>query len=192
MDEKEDIGSQADFQLSDNRCENEVRSKEKVTDQSVGRLDHAVGIRDSPLLSGNQDSPSICSPVGGLRQPGGCDGHDGLSSPNRRHKRTKSCPPVERSKISGPWSLEWLHDLNQGDAGVIFSAQKKTCKGGRVGEKHKKTEYEVPRRKKAGGVFRHTLSSLKKVARLPSDERGEVVKVLKKNERRRRDESGAH
>ncbi|MCI66232.1 hypothetical protein A2U01_0087490, partial [Trifolium medium] len=26
-------------------------------------------------------------------------------------KRTKSCPPgVTRSVVSGPWSLEWLHD----------------------------------------------------------------------------------
>ncbi|MCI88492.1 hypothetical protein A2U01_0109779, partial [Trifolium medium] len=32
-------------------------------------------------------------------------------------KRTKSCPSgVNRSAMSGPWSLEWLQDLNQGDA----------------------------------------------------------------------------
>ncbi|MCI67152.1 hypothetical protein A2U01_0088410, partial [Trifolium medium] len=33
-------------------------------------------------------------------------------------KRTMSCPPgATRSIISGPWSLEWLHDRNHGDAG---------------------------------------------------------------------------
>ncbi|MCI47259.1 hypothetical protein A2U01_0068500, partial [Trifolium medium] len=31
-------------------------------------------------------------------------------------KRTKSCPPgATRSVLSGPWSLEWLHDHNHGD-----------------------------------------------------------------------------
>ncbi|MCI75242.1 hypothetical protein A2U01_0096510, partial [Trifolium medium] len=40
-----------------------------------------------------------------------------------RSKRTSSCPPeASRSVISGLWSLEWLHDHNHGDAGVIFSA----------------------------------------------------------------------
>ncbi|MCI52591.1 hypothetical protein A2U01_0073837, partial [Trifolium medium] len=43
-----------------------------------------------------------------------------------------------------------------------------------------------------GGVFRHTLSSLKKVARLPSKDQTEVLKVLKKNERRDRAGTGAH
>ncbi|MCI56375.1 hypothetical protein A2U01_0077626, partial [Trifolium medium] len=45
---------------------------------------------------------------------------------------------------------------------------------------------------KAGGVFQHTLSSLKKVARLPSKDCAEVLKVLKKNERRRRVGTGGH
>ncbi|MCI25862.1 DUF4283 domain protein, partial [Trifolium medium] len=44
-------------------------------------------------------------------------------------KRTKSCPPgVNRSVIFGPWSLEWLHDHNHGDARVIFSSKKKKVK----------------------------------------------------------------
>ncbi|GAU18974.1 hypothetical protein TSUD_178910 [Trifolium subterraneum] len=42
------------------------------------------------------------------------------------------------------------------------------------------------RGEKLGG-FRHVLSSLKKVARLPSKDSGEVLKILKKTERRRKD-----
>ncbi|GAU35828.1 hypothetical protein TSUD_56340 [Trifolium subterraneum] len=35
-------------------------------------------------------------------------------------KRTKSCPPgVTRSVTSSPWSLEWMHDHNHGEAGII-------------------------------------------------------------------------
>jgi hypothetical protein len=40
--------------------------------------------------------------------------------------------------------------------------------------------------KKAGGVLRHRVHSLKKIARLPTKDRGEVLKVLGKCARRRR------
>ncbi|PNY14688.1 cysteine-rich receptor-like protein kinase, partial [Trifolium pratense] len=56
----------------------------------------------------------------------------------------------------------------------------------RNGGDHKKSGQEDPKRRKGGGVFRHSLSSLKKVARMPSTDLVEVLKVLKKNERRRR------
>ncbi|MCI87236.1 DUF4283 domain protein, partial [Trifolium medium] len=56
-----------------------------------------------------------------------------------RSKRTNSCPPeASRSVISGPWSLEWLHDHNHGDAGVIFSVSKRAKKGDRHGARQKK------------------------------------------------------
>ncbi|GAU38950.1 hypothetical protein TSUD_363890 [Trifolium subterraneum] len=78
-------------------------------------------------------------------------------------KRSRSCPPgVKRSVVSGPWSVEWLYKHNHGDAGVIFSI---------------------------GGSFRHI--SLKKVARLPYKDRREVLKILKKHDRRRRGRSSA-
>ncbi|GAU41596.1 hypothetical protein TSUD_196650 [Trifolium subterraneum] len=48
------------------------------------------------------------------------------------------------------------------------------------------------KRRKAEGVLRHTLSSLKKVARLPSKDRGEVLKFLKKSECRSKDRHGSH
>ncbi|GAU28941.1 hypothetical protein TSUD_59520 [Trifolium subterraneum] len=92
--------------------------------------------------------------------------------------------------LSGPWSLDWMHDLNQGDVGVIFSARKKPVMGASAVAGRKKGGQDDRRRRKAGWVFRHTLSSLKKVARLPSKDRGEVLKILKKSERRRKDGSG--
>ncbi|PNX87532.1 hypothetical protein L195_g043622 [Trifolium pratense] len=108
-----------------------------------------------------------------------------------RGKRTSSCPPeVRRSVISGPWSLEWLQDQNYGDAGVIFSASKKSRKEIPHGPRLKRKVDLDPRRRKAGGVLRHPIHSLKKVARMPSKDRGEVLKTLKKCVRRRRGGDG--
>ncbi|GAU50621.1 hypothetical protein TSUD_410220 [Trifolium subterraneum] len=52
---------------------------------------------------------------------------------NQMHNdRANSCPPAaSRTAISGPWSLEWLQDHDHGEAGVIFSAQKRDKEGGR-------------------------------------------------------------
>ncbi|MCI12400.1 hypothetical protein A2U01_0033504 [Trifolium medium] len=48
------------------------------------------------------------------------------------------------------------------------------------------------KKKKAGGLLRHSIYSLKKVARLPSKDRREVLNVLKKNVRRRRGRKGVN
>ncbi|PNX78871.1 putative sulfate transporter, partial [Trifolium pratense] len=104
-----------------------------------------------------------------------------------RSKRTNSCPPkASRSVISGPWSLEWLHDQTHGEAGVIFSSSGKAKKGDKLDARQQKVSQSDPRKRKGGGLLRHPLHSIKKVARLPSKDRGEVLKILKKHVRRRR------
>ncbi|PNX70736.1 hypothetical protein L195_g057692, partial [Trifolium pratense] len=104
-----------------------------------------------------------------------------------RCKRTNSCPPkASRSILSGPWSLEWLHDHNHGDAGVIFSACKRMRTGVHPGGRQRKGRPSDPRKCKEGGPLRHPLHSIKKVARMPSNDRRDVLKVLKKSVRRRR------
>ncbi|GAU10190.1 hypothetical protein TSUD_421430, partial [Trifolium subterraneum] len=103
------------------------------------------------------------------------------------HMRANSCPPsASRPVISGPWSLEWLHDQNHEEAGVIFSARKGEKEGERLGACQKKVRQPDPKRRKAGGLLRHPIHSLKKVARLPRDDRVEVLKVLNKSVLRRR------
>ncbi|MCH79282.1 cysteine-rich receptor-like protein kinase [Trifolium medium] len=105
---------------------------------------------------------------------------DSKESMSHHKKRNMSCPPgTERPIISGPWSLEWLHDHNHGDAGVIFSAKKRSKRAGRQITGLRKEEDLGVKKKKAEGMLRH--SSLKKVARLPSEDRREVLKILKKN-----------
>ncbi|GAU49411.1 hypothetical protein TSUD_407260 [Trifolium subterraneum] len=106
---------------------------------------------------------------------------------NRNHsKRTMSCPPgANRSVFSGPWSLDWLQDHNHGDVGVIFSC-KKSSKGRQTVECNHKEVKAGERKKKTGGLLRHSIYSLKKVARLPSKDRREVLKVLSKSLRSRK------
>ncbi|MCI56355.1 sulfate transporter, partial [Trifolium medium] len=48
------------------------------------------------------------------------------------------------------------------------------------------------KKRKAGGLLRHSIYNLKKVARLPSKDRREVLYVLKKNVRRRRGRKGGN
>ncbi|MCI27137.1 sulfate transporter, partial [Trifolium medium] len=60
------------------------------------------------------------------------------------------------------------------------------------GSRQKKDGQQDPKRRKAGGVLRHSLYRLKKVARLPCKDRSEVLKVLKKNVRRRRGGTGVN
>jgi hypothetical protein len=63
-------------------------------------------------------------------------------------KRTSSCPPASRSGLSGPWSLEWIRDHNLGDAGVVFSAKKRSKSGRGPGEEQlKKTVKGIPKTK---------------------------------------------
>ena len=47
-----------------------------------------------------------------------------------------------------------------------------------------KGQVPVPKRKKVNEVLRHSMHSLKKVARLPNQDRVAVMKFLKKNERK--------
>ncbi|CAJ2668643.1 unnamed protein product [Trifolium pratense] len=103
------------------------------------------------------------------------------------NKCTNSCSHVSRrSVISGPWSLEWLNDQNHGDAGVIFSASKKGRKGNHPVLSINAKGQQDPMKRKASGVLRHPLHSIKKVARMSTKDRSEVLKVLKKSVRWRR------
>ncbi|PNX54895.1 hypothetical protein L195_g048518 [Trifolium pratense] len=202
MNVEDDIGSHENFDSSKSRGGVEGGSKnvgeagafssnrgEEHVDRSKGC---ASVIGDSPTSKGNQGSISICSPANGSGHYAGIKGSDGSFSISSNGNRAKSCPPgATRSQISGPWSWEWLNDLNQRDAGVIFSASKRPRKDVCKGVGLKKSGQEDPKRRKGGGVFRHTVSSLKKVARMPSQDRAEVLKAVKKIEQRSRDGVGA-
>jgi hypothetical protein len=117
---------------------------------------------------------------------GGIDGTGARRRP--RCSRATSCPPSEdRKALSGPWSWEWLRDHNHEEAGVIFSARKRVRKGDPCGGRQKQVGHpDVSSRKAGGGVLRHPVHSLKKIARLPTKDRGEALKALGRCVHRRR------
>ncbi|GAU38018.1 hypothetical protein TSUD_395770 [Trifolium subterraneum] len=109
----------------------------------------------------------------------------------KQSKRTMSCPPgVDRSAGFGPWSLEWLHDHNHGDAGVIFSNKKSRKDAERLGLGQGKDVARAHKKRKDKGALRRY--RLKKVARLPREDRREVLRIIKKNEIRRRGRASNH
>ncbi|GAU19085.1 hypothetical protein TSUD_79070 [Trifolium subterraneum] len=150
-----------------------------------------VSINGSIRVPEAQGSSFACKPVDGLKNTAGVGRHEGPYTKSFRSKHTNSCPPgANHSVFSGPWSLEWLNDLNQRDAWVIFTASKRLKKGGRSGARQQKEGKQDIKRTKAGGLLRHSIHSLKKVARLPSKDRNEVLQVLTKNMRHRRGGKG--
>ncbi|PNX71868.1 putative sulfate transporter, partial [Trifolium pratense] len=153
MEEEDDIGSQENLKLSNIRVDEESENKdvgvigdnppalgEEYLDWNTSR---ASEIGDSPLSTDRQGSVSICSPADGGVSHVGVEGRVEPPFTQNRAKRGNSCPPgAKGSMLSGPWSLEWLNDINQGDAGVIFSARKRSRKGDRNGGSLKKRGQE--------------------------------------------------
>jgi len=72
-----------------------------------------------------------------------------------------------------------------GGAGIIFSAKRKCFKAGKRKVKNIPEGGVGAKRRKIGGELRHTVHTLKKVARLSSKERCAVLKTLKKRARKR-------
>ncbi|PNX64490.1 hypothetical protein L195_g054045, partial [Trifolium pratense] len=174
-DDCDDPRDQGDVELED---KNEVSlGAEKVVEEEVKRVaDTVISAGNCVESSLKHSSSPKAGPIFGREE------HTTL-----HRKRSESCPPkVSRSINSGPWSLEWLHDHNYGDAGVIFSARKRLSSRVLSGARKPKGSQSDSRRRKERGMLRHPLHSIKKVARMPSKDRREVLKVLKKNVRRRR------
>jgi hypothetical protein len=80
---------------------------------------------------------------------------------------------------SGPWSVKWLRNVKRGDIGLISSNNKRLKKAVKGGAGLGRRNEVKACKKKAGGVLRHPVLTLKKVVRLPSKDRAEVMKVLK-------------
>jgi hypothetical protein len=100
-------------------------------------------------------------------------------SRKRRLKTSTISSDDTRSIRSGPWSVDWLRNVQQGDIGLISSNKKRLKKVVRESGAGGTIKHACKR--KVGGVLRHPVLMLKKVARLPSKDREEVMKVLKKS-----------
>ena len=94
---------------------------------------------------------------------------------------------ILRSTMSWPWRMELLNNHNHSDARVIFSSKNRLKKVVRSKDSQNQDAVQVQVHKctKAGGMLRHSVHSLKKVARLPSKDHLEVPMSLKKKVRKR-------
>jgi len=97
----------------------------------------------------------------------------------RRIKTTTNCNKEAQSSRFGPWSVEWLYNAQRGDVGLISFKHKRLEKTIKEKSVIGRGKILVESKKKAGGALRHPVLTLKKVARLPSKDRQEVMKVLK-------------
>ena len=99
-------------------------------------------------------------------------------------KRTSSCPSSrDRGTLSGPWSLEWATGHKSASLGAAS-----------------KTNHKVPTKppgvqrathKKGGGYLLHSALNLKRIARLSDSDRREVLRALRRTEKKRKAGSGA-
>jgi len=101
-----------------------------------------------------------------------------LNYNNRRIKSTLNSGGTTESFHSGPWSVEWLENVQQGDIGLVSSKNKRLRKVGKDINENGGSLKRGGTKVKAGGILRHPALTLKKMARLPSTDRQEVLKVL--------------
>jgi hypothetical protein len=157
-------------------------------DQPEAQLELSVGNQGGSTFSRISASSPMSASQGSLtcRLNGGVDGTGVRSRP--RCSRATSCPPSEdREALSGPWSWEWLRDHNHEEAGVIFSASKRVrMRDPSRGRQKRAGNPDNNNMKAGGGVLRHPVHSIKKIARLPTKDRGEALKALGRCVRRRR------
>jgi len=81
--------------------------------------------------------------------------------------------------------MEWVHDHNHGDARLVFSKKHKVAQSVRYADGKSQESGKGSSRKKAGGLLRYSVHSLKKVARLLGKDQSEVLKILRKKVRER-------
>jgi len=105
---------------------------------------------------------------------------DGDMIPSKgRNNFPRSYVKEQRSLSSGPWSVDWLQNFQKGDVGLISSKTKRLRKAGKETCRRCESQKNKVTKKKADGALRHPVLTLKKVARLPSKVRKEVMKVLR-------------
>jgi hypothetical protein len=104
-----------------------------------------------------------------------------------RSKRQHSYPPITtRSVTSGPWSLEWLKDHVHGEAGVVSSSKHTSKQRLKSKVSSIAVESNLKNKMKAVGRLKHPAHNLKKIARLPDNDRKKVLKILMKKVQRRK------
>ena len=148
-----------------------------------------------PSLYGASSAPHaqdvsipVSAPAAPSHRPSGIAGdHRGLSNSQqflstakRIAKCIKSCPPCQgRSLKNGPWSWEWVNKHKNEVSGALPTNH----------NEQKATSLDRVKqftRKKGGGYLRNNAQCLKRIARLSDKDRQEVLRALRKSERKQR------
>ncbi|GAU34888.1 hypothetical protein TSUD_144190 [Trifolium subterraneum] len=183
--------------------EDEIELQEKLVDNIIDMQDvnHSgnEGIVEEELQDAQLSSPSRCPGEDSSSlhsdSPGDC-GDKVLRIGNPLHVledqvSSSICKPSDgvRNIVGARWPKGPIPNPPRTKQ-VLFSASKSLKKGGYLGVRQQKEGQQDVKRKKVGGLFRHSLYSLKKVVRIPSKDRNEVLDVLKKNVRRHKGGKG--
>jgi len=90
----------------------------------------------------------------------------------------------------GPWSIDWLPQQKPiSEEGVVFSSTSDVRKSKQVEHVHDKSispSGNVTSKKKKVGVVHNSVGFMKKIARMPAKDRNQILKILKKQKRKRK------
>jgi len=90
----------------------------------------------------------------------------------------------------GPWSLDWLPQQKPiSEGGVVFSSTSDVRKSKQVesvNDKSISSSGNVLTKKKKVGVVHKSVGFMKKIARMPAKDRSQILKILKKQKRKRK------
>ena len=148
-----------------NHCETEL--------EEVFQVDNKV--KSIPCKTLSYDIPTMLEPVN-------CN--EGTVATVVKLKEQQA-PSLSQRNHSGPWSLEWLPARAKGADELAFDTKLETAPEGKIG----KEVSPVPKqqvKKKQPSIFKHSAGFVKRVARMTTGDRKEILKVLKKRDRKRK------
>ena len=114
---------------------------------------------------------------------------DSNEATTQQGSKIKPSVSSQRTNHFGPWSLDWLSQVPVHEGGKVFTV------GTSVGAAQPSISKEIIEqplvwkqslKKRTTGSFKHSMGFMKRVARMPSADRKEILKVLKKQDHKRK------
>jgi len=100
-------------------------------------------------------------------------------------KKDQQAASHSRLNQSGPWSLDWLPSSVKSATELASDAKHETVFEGKI-DKEVSTVLKQQVKKKQPLIFKHSAGFVKRVARMTAGDRKEILKILKKRDRKRK------
>jgi hypothetical protein len=97
--------------------------------------------------------------------------------------KKQSAADQQQQARSGPWSLDWLNQTPIAEGGIVFSSP---CLNDIAEKNNQNSSSPFSSKNKKNGAIKRSLGFMKRVARMPDVDRREIIKILKKQDRKRR------